>query len=77
MVDGSGESVHKKLKSFVLVLTSHGDDGCIIGCDRIRLKLTDIYNILSPMNFPAMKGKPKVIIIQACSGGEIFSNKDN
>lgn len=66
--------MHYRLGTFVLVLSSHGGDGCVIGSDGINLKLTDIYNLLSPKNFPAMKGKPKMIIIQACSGGETFDD---
>ena len=65
----TGENVHKELGMFVLVIMSHGDEGCVLGSDDRRVKLTDIYNMLSGDNFPAMSGKPKLIIIQACSGG--------
>ena len=67
-VDTSGQSVHIQMGVFVLVLTSHGDEGCIIGSDRVYIRLTDIYDLLSPRNFPAMRGRPKIVIIQACAG---------
>lgn len=65
-----GESIHEQLGAFVLVITSHGDEGSVIGVDGHHIKITDIMDLLSPKNFPAMKGKPKIIIIQACSGGK-------
>ena len=66
----TGRSIHEGYGMFVLVLTSHGNEGSIIGCDYTHVKLTDIYDLLSAKNFPAMRGKPKLIIIQACSGGK-------
>ena len=64
-------SVHLQLGAFVLVITSHGDEGSVIGSDGRHIAITDILDLLSPKNCPAMKGKPKVVIIQACSGGEL------
>ena len=72
----TGVSVHSNLGMFVLVLMSHGayctlaatDENSPTG-DEIQIKLVDIYRLLSAQNFPAMKGKPKMIILQACSGG--------
>lgn len=62
--------IHEKSSMFALLLTSHGDEGTIIGCDGKHVRLSDIYKLLSPANFPAMKKKPKLIIIQACAGGK-------
>ena len=64
-------SVHEGLGMFVLVMMSHGDTGTILGCDDKHVNLVDIYKLLSSQNFPAMRGKPKLIILQACSGGLI------
>ena len=48
---------------------THGkEDDQILGSDQHTVKLKDIYELLSPLNFPAMAGKPKIIVIQACSG---------
>jgi len=49
---------------------SHGTRGDNLYDQNFRpVDLAKIKDLLSPQNFPAMKGKPKVIIIQACSGG--------
>ena len=69
LVDQTGRSVYEELEMLVLVLTSHGAEGSVVGSDHRHIKLTDIYQLLSPKNFPAMRGKPKLIIIQACAGG--------
>ena len=69
LVDQTGRSVHEDLGMFVLVITSHGAEGTVVGSDHKHIKLTDIYQLLSAKNFPAMKGKPKLLIIQACAGG--------
>ena len=56
---------------FVLVLMSHGRQGnIIVDSNGQSIRLADIQALLSPQNFPAMKGKPKWMIVQACSGGE-------
>ena len=71
MVDTmTGESVHKDVRSFVLVIMSHGNEGSIIGCDGRHVKIADMIDLLSPKNFPEMEGKPKIVIIQACAGGK-------
>ena len=73
MIDTStGESVHKQLGTFILVITSHGDEGTLVGADGRHLKITDLLQLLSAKNFPAMKGKPKIVIIQACAGGMMY-----
>ena len=56
---------------FVIVLMSHGERGDIItDSEGQPVELVDIQDLLSPKNFPAMKGKPKLMIVQACSGGK-------
>ena len=50
---------------------SHGTTGnIIVDSNEQPIRLADIQDLLSPQNFPAMKGQPKVMIVQACSGGE-------
>ena len=64
---------HENLDMFVLVIMSHGTDGEVIfGSDCQPVKLVKIRYLLSPHKFPAMKGKPKLMIIQACSGSEFI-----
>lgn len=55
---------------FVLVIMSHGTEQEVFGSDSRPVKLKDIYSELEPYKFANMAGKPKWIIIQACSGGE-------
>ena len=66
----TGESVHKDLRSFILVITTHGDEGSVGGSDGKQVKIMEIIDLLSPKNFPAMRGKPKIVIIQACAGSK-------
>ena len=75
------ESVHANLGMFVLALMSHGGYGTIAAKDgntgtMTQIKLVDIYRLLSSQNFPAMRGKPKMIILHACSGAAA-ENRDN
>ena len=50
---------------------SHGTDGDVIyGSDRGQVRLTEVKDLLSPGLFPQMSGKPKFVIIQACSGSK-------
>ena len=66
---------HYRLSMFILVLMSHGTRGnVIIDSKGQPVDLIDIQDLLSPKKFPAMKGKPKVMIVQACSGGEFLSS---
>ena len=65
----SRESIHKDLDTFVLVVMSHGAKGSIIGSDDVHVEISDMIDLLSPKNFPALQGKPKIVIIQACAGG--------
>ncbi|XP_067947674.1 malignant fibrous histiocytoma-amplified sequence 1 homolog [Watersipora subatra] len=60
---------HECLSMFVLVIMSHGQTGdMILDSKGHPFSLADIKNMLSPLNFPSMAGKPKLLIIQACSG---------
>jgi len=68
LVDETGESVYKNLGVFVLMITSHGTEGCVAGVDGKLVKLSDISKMVSARNFPAMLGKPKLLVIQACAG---------
>ena len=64
---------HKTLGMFVLVIMGLGKRGEII-LDRNSqpVDLVKIKDLLSPSKFPDMKGKPKLLIIQACSGGKVL-----
>lgn len=64
--------VHEGLGMFVLVIMSHGGTGTITGCDNKHVRLVDIYNLLSSQNFPAMRGKPKLVIHAVGAGGMLI-----
>lgn len=56
---------------FVLCIMSHGtENDDISGTDGKPVKLTEVYDLLSATKFPAMAGKPKMVILQACSGSK-------
>jgi len=62
---------HTDLGCHVLVIMTHGGlNNHIYGIDLKRVKLTDVYDLLTPFNFTGMAGKPKVVILEACSGGK-------
>lgn len=52
---------------FVIVL-SHGSESGIYGSDGIEVDLNDIITYFDNKNCKAMRGKPKVFVIQACRG---------
>jgi len=61
---------HEDLGCHVLVIMTHGGvNNYIYGTDLKRVSLTDLYDLLTPLNFPGMSGKPKVVILEVCSGG--------
>ncbi|NXJ10248.1 CASP3 protein, partial [Odontophorus gujanensis] len=53
---------------FVSIISSHGEEGAVLGCDCRPLRLARVFQILSPKNCPALAEKPKVFFIQACRG---------
>lgn len=74
-------SKHKKLKetdSVVVVIMSHGKLGAVLGVGWKEDKpdefcLNNIYHHLGPERCPALLDKPKIILIQACRGGLLYS----
>ncbi|XP_062417629.1 caspase-1-like [Pungitius pungitius] len=71
-------SKHPNLKetdSVLVVLMSHGKRGRVLGVDWTterpdEFPIDNIYKHLGPENCPALLNKPKIIIIQACRGGD-------
>ncbi|XP_067936777.1 caspase-3-like [Watersipora subatra] len=60
---------HYDYGMFVLVIMSHGSESDrISGTDGRDIKLSDVHDLLSAGKFSRMRGRPKFIIIQACSG---------
>jgi len=61
---------YKNLGVSALVIMTHGSENHIFGKDGRSISLSDVYDLMSPYSFQSMAGKPKIIIIQACAGGE-------
>ncbi|CAB1458449.1 unnamed protein product [Pleuronectes platessa] len=71
-------SKHPKLRetdSVMVVIMSHGELGTIQGVETSKLEpdefpIDNIYKHLGPKKCPALLNKTKILIIQACRGGE-------
>lgn len=46
------------------IISSHGEEGVIFGCDSEPVKLTRIFRILSSAKCPALTKIPKIFFIQ-------------
>ncbi len=55
---------------FILVVLSHGRDGCIITSDGRQIATEAIYERFNNQRCPNLAGKPKFFIVQACRGDE-------
>ncbi|NXI64714.1 CASP3 protein, partial [Anseranas semipalmata] len=56
---------------FVSIISSHGEEGAVFGCDCRPVKLTRIFRILSSQNCLVLAERPKIFFIQACRGGAL------
>lgn len=56
--------------SVFVVIMSHGSLQGVCGTDCKPFEIENIYKSLNTQNCPALHNKPKVIIIQACRGGD-------
>ena len=66
-------SKHPKLDctdSVFVVIMTHGELGVIYGTDGRTYNIDHLYEHLGTKNCPALLNKPKIIIIQACRGGD-------
>merc|ERR1712000_586103 len=51
-----------------IILLSHGNEDFIQGVDGEGIHIRDIVQTFNSKNCPAMKGKPKLFITNACRG---------
>lgn len=71
---------HSKLKeadSVFVVIMSHGKLGAVLGVDWKKddkdpdeFPINNIFTLLGPKKCPWLINKPKIIVIQACRGGD-------
>ena len=54
----------------VLVVLSHGETECIYGVDGNTVEINLLKRLLDERNCKLMENKPKLVVIQACQGGE-------
>lgn len=60
---------HETLGMFALIIMTHGSELELFGTDNKGLNKNEVFHRLSAKNFKYMAGKPKLVLIQACSGG--------
>jgi len=56
--------------SSVIALMAHGFDGKVECQDGQTVALADLCGLLAPSETPALRGKPKIFLVQACRQGE-------
>ena len=62
------ELQHSSANAFILCILSHGTKGSVSGVDGKPIDVDKIMSKFDGNNCPALSGKPKVFIIQACQG---------
>ena len=67
------EKDHFEADSFILALFSHGANGEVYGTDFKPVSIENtIKRAFDGRNCPALSGKPKLLIIQACQGSKLI-----
>nr|XP_039263845.1 uncharacterized protein LOC120339721 [Styela clava] len=59
---------HAAYDCFLLIILSHGDNGCVFGVDGFPVNITKIQDYFFAQNCNTLVDKPKIFIIQACQG---------
>ncbi|XP_051496694.1 caspase-7-like [Apus apus] len=65
------ECGHQHGDYFVTIISSHGEEGIIFGCDSEPVRLTRIFQMFSPAKSLALTRIPKIFFIQACRGTQL------
>lgn len=64
------DPVHRDADMMILVILSHGREGNVFASDGTVVAIESIYERFNNRNCPALQGKPKFFIIQACRGDD-------
>lgn len=56
--------------AFICCILSHGNNGAVLGTDRMPLSIKELTRTFKATNQSTLVGKPKVFLIQACQGGQ-------
>ena len=69
--EGAAQKPHKGFgfSLFQLCILSHGEHDCVLGVDDEQVPLPLVLQNLNAVNCPNLRGKPKLVFIQACRGG--------
>lgn len=59
---------HSAYDCFLLIILSHGDNGCVFGVDGFSVDISTIQQKFVAQNCTSLADKPKIFIIQACQG---------
>ena len=70
VLDKVAKSDHTAYDCFVLCLMSHGKEGLFYGSDGQAVLFDTVCDLFSNSNCRTLRGKPKLIFIQACRGTE-------
>lgn len=70
ILDEVSHQDHRQYDCFVLWLMSHGQNGLFYGTDGDTVPIETVRDFFTNAKCPSLKGKPKVIFIQACRGRE-------
>ncbi|XP_014814213.1 PREDICTED: caspase-3-like [Calidris pugnax] len=65
------ECGHEHGEHFVSIISSHGQQGLLLGSDSEQVELTRIFQILSSNKCPVLTKIPKIFFIQACRGEDL------
>jgi len=60
--------MHNESDMAVVAILSHGKDGVVYAADGMSIDMEFIYEYFNNRNCPALQGKPKFFIVQACRG---------
>ena len=70
VLDKVAKSDHTAYDCFVLCLMSHGKEGLFYGSDGQAVPFETVCDLFSNSNCRTLRGKPKLMFIQACRGTE-------